>query len=237
MPRPAENSKAIEHLETARQINEAVDDEKERLSGIARLLIGLGNCRKAAARFEAARGYFTEALFLAGKIGFRQAQAAAHEDFLGELHILQLNWDEAAHEVGLAVEVADHIRSSQFSKSAREVLTLINLHRNDLAAAHSLADTAQQYDVTLRNHRTSAIRGLVALRNKELNSAREAFRAAIKQADGVIALTPDRYETLDAKAFSLCGLVLCGDPGQTQAAKAAYKAARAVTSEAGIILE
>ena len=39
---------------------------------------------------------------------------------------------------------------------------------------------------------------------------------------------------LDVKGLSLCGLALCGDPVQIPAAKAAYSAARAVTSEAGI---
>ena len=46
---------------------------------------------------------------------------------------------------------------------------------------------------------------------------------------------PISYEALDSKGLSLCGLALCGDRAQIPAAKAAYKAARAVTSDAGIV--
>ena len=51
----------------------------------------------------------------------------------------------------------------------------------------------------------------------------------------MIALTAVLYEALDVKALSLCGLALCGDHPEITAAKAVYNAARAVTSEAGII--
>jgi uncharacterized protein (UPF0297 family) len=76
--------------------------------------------------------------------------------------------------------------------------------------------------------------GLVALLQGDLNIAREAFTAAINQADQLIVLTADRYEALDVKGLSLCGLVLCGDPAQVPAAQAAYATARRVTSAPGI---
>ena len=47
-------------------------------------------------------------------------------------------------------------------------------------------------------------------------------------------MTADRYSALDVKGLSLCGLALCGDPAQIPAAKAAYSAARAVTSDNGV---
>ena len=77
--------------------------------------------------------------------------------------------------------------------------------------------------------------GVVALRQGDRNTAREAFTAAINEAGQLIALTAERYEALDFKGLSLCGLALCGDPAQIPAAKAAYQAARAVTSDAGIV--
>ena len=98
-----------------------------------------------------------------------------------------------------------------------------------------MVEAARKYDVRLSNHRTSAMLGVVALRQGDRNTAREAFTAAINEASQLIALSADHYEALDVKGLSLCGLALCGDPAQIPAAKAAYKAARAVTSDAGIV--
>ena len=147
----------------------------------------------------------------------------------------QGNWDEAAQELKHSIEIADDIGNPQYSKDAREGLALVNVYRNNLALAREMVEAARRYDVRLSNHRTSAMLGVVALRQGELNTAREAFKTAISEAGQLIALTADWYEALDVKGLSLCGLALCGDPAQIPAAKAAYKAARAVTSDAGIV--
>jgi hypothetical protein len=77
--------------------------------------------------------------------------------------------------------------------------------------------------------------GVVSLRQRDLNVARDAFTAAINEAGQLVSLNADCYEALDVKGLSLCGLALCGDLVQIPAAKTAYKAARAVTSDAGIV--
>jgi uncharacterized protein (UPF0297 family) len=98
-----------------------------------------------------------------------------------------------------------------------------------------MAEAARKYDVPLSNHKSLAVLGLVALLQGDRDPAREAFTAATKEAGQLIALTADRYVALDMKGLSLCGLALCGDPAQIPAAKAAYQAARKVTSDAGIV--
>jgi hypothetical protein len=136
-----------------------------------------------------------------------------------------------------AIEIADNIGATDISKSARETFARVNVYRNNLAAARELMEAGLKYDVPLSNYRSSATLGLVALRQAELNTAREAFTAAINEASRLIALTADRYSALDVKGLSLCGLALCGHPAHIPAAKAAYSAARAVTSAAGITHE
>ena len=96
-------------------------------------------------------------------------------------------------------------------------------------------EVARKYDVPLSNHSTSSMLGLVALRQRDIPAAREAFTAAVNEATRLLDLTAERYEALDIKGLSLCGLALCGDPSQIPAAKAAYSAARAVTSDVGIV--
>ena len=81
----------------------------------------------------------------------------------------------------------------------------------------------------------SVLLGVVSYRQHDLKVAKQAFTATIDQADALLAMTPERYEALDAKATALCGLALCGDTGQTAAARAAFRAARAITSAAGAV--
>ena len=52
---------------------------------------------------------------------------------------------------------------------------------------------------------------------------------ALAHAEQLLALTPENFRALDAKALALAGL------GERQAAQAAYQAARALNSEAGIV--
>jgi hypothetical protein len=77
--------------------------------------------------------------------------------------------------------------------------------------------------------------GVVALLQGDRDTAREAFTTAATEAGQLINLTAERYAALDFKALSLCGLALCGDSAQIPAARAAYRAARAVTCDAGIV--
>ena len=81
----------------------------------------------------------------------------------------------------------------------------------------------------------SVLLGVVAYRQRDLNVAKQTFAAAIDQADALLAMTPERYAALDAKAIALCGLALCGDTEQAIAARAAFRAARAITSAAGVV--
>ena len=82
---------------------------------------------------------------------------------------------------------------------------------------------------------TSTVLGVVAYRQHDLRVAKEAFTSAIARADDLLAMTPDRYAALDAKALALCGLALSGDGEQIPAALAAFTSARKVTSAPGVV--
>lgn len=224
-----QKTRAIEYHERALLISREIqsrEGEAEDLSNLAAGYEDLG-------RLDEALRCHTEALAIARSIGYRLVEAASHAG-IGDLRVSQENWGEAARELEQAIEIADDIGYPQRSGSSRESLALVNVCQNNLAAARGMVEAARKYDVPLSNHRTSALLGVVALRQGELNTAREAFTAANSEASQLIALSADRYEALDVKGLSLCGLALCGDPAQIPAAKAAYSAARAVTSDAGI---
>ena len=196
-------------------------------------LMNLGNRYTDLGRTDEALRCHGEALAIARGIGYCLIEAAAHAN-LGRLHASLGNWDEAVRELEQAIEIADEIGSAQFSKRARESLAMVNFYRNNLGVARDLVEGARKYDDPLGNQSTSATLGVVALRQGDLPAAREAFTAALKEASQLIALCADRYAALDTRGLSFCGLALCGDPAQIPAAKAAYKAARAFTSDPGI---
>jgi hypothetical protein len=98
-----------------------------------------------------------------------------------------------------------------------------------------MAEAADRHRFPMDDAQTSTVLGVVTFREKDLSAARETFTAAIDRADGLLAMTPDRYDALDAKALALCGLVLCGDKEEIPAARAALAAARKVTSAPGVV--
>jgi tetratricopeptide (TPR) repeat protein len=211
-----------------------IDREIVSRSSEAGRLVNLGKCYKDIGRPDEALQCHTEVLVIVQAIGYRGVEAASHSN-MGELETYQGKWSEAAREFELAIEIADDIGNPQVSRDARESLALVNIYQNNLAGAQAMAAAAQKFDVTLSNYRSSAVLGVVALRQGNTNGARSAFSNATKEAERLIALTANRYDALDFRGLSLCGLALCREPSQIPAAKAVYSAARAVTSDVGIV--
>jgi hypothetical protein len=60
------------------------------------------------------------------------------------------------------------------------------------------------------------------------------FTAAVQQVDAMLAYNKS-YLILDSKGLALCGLALCGNKKYIPAAINAYKRARAITRDAGVI--
>lgn len=61
------------------------------------------------------------------------------------------------------------------------------------------------------NHNASALHRIIALRQGDEITARQALTRAIAQADELLAKTPEYYNALDAKGSALCGLALTQD--------------------------
>jgi len=77
-----------------------------------------------------------------------------------------------------------------------------------------------------------------------LGDAIAAFTAAIAHADALLAQTPELYGALDAKGIALCGLHLSSVSTNDETAQrkrmmgdavAAFRAARAINQDAGIV--
>ena len=77
--------------------------------------------------------------------------------------------------------------------------------------------------------------GVICLRQQDLTAARDAFVTAVAQADAMLANNAESEQALDSKALALCGLALCGEPQHLSAAVAAYRKAREVNKNVGIV--
>ncbi|HEY6968362.1 MAG TPA: tetratricopeptide repeat protein [Candidatus Angelobacter sp.] len=225
-----QSMRAVDSYEKALLIDRKIASrENEALN-----LNNLGISYRLLGRTDEALRCHTDALAIARDIGYRLIEAAAC-NYLGDLHAFLSNWADAERKFELAIEVADDIGNPQISRAARERLALVNVYRNKLTAARELIEAAAKYDVPLSNPNTLVMLGVVALRQRDMNNARKAFTAAINEASQLLALNPDSYDALDVKGLALCGLVLCGETSQIPNAKAAFKAARSITADVGII--
>jgi hypothetical protein len=93
------------------------------------------------------------------------------------------------------------------------------------------------------------LHGIIALRQSERETAKQAFAKSVGQADGILSKTPDYFGALDARGLALCGLALTGTleghserkrdgedrSGLVQQAIETFRAARKVTSAAGVV--
>jgi tetratricopeptide (TPR) repeat protein len=136
---------------------------------------------------------------------------------------------EAIQRAQEGVKIGEEISNPQVGIESNCVLALAHLYSGHLAAAHAAAAQAEQYDYPPENHNISVLLGVIALRQNALPAAREAFSAAFTHAEGLLAHTPENFNALDAKALALAGL------GEIDNARAAYHAARDITSDPGIV--
>ena len=134
-----------------------------------------------------------------------------------------------------AIDIADEIGNVEFQLEARLGLARAHLFSSDVAASRAVAQAASTYDFPRSNHHVQALLGVIALRQSNLAEAHTAFETAVAQADELLHLNAHNYGALNTKGLALCGLALCGEAHPVAPAVAAYRAARAINSDAGIV--
>jgi len=225
-----QTARSIEYCEQAIAIDREIgswDDEAFHLHN-------LGNRYAEIGQIADALRCLKDALAIAREIGYRLIEAGA-QTYTGNAYLVQGEWAQAVWRFKQAIEIADDIANPEFQNQARVGLARANLCQGELGAAREIAEAARKYDFPLSNHTTSAVLGVVALRQGDCVAAQAAFATALNQANELLARSPQLYETLDTKGLALCGLALCENAKHIPAAQAAYKAARAISSDAGVV--
>ncbi len=194
----------------------------------------LGNHYAEAGEANKALEYHRLALAISHELGNRSGKSL----WLGNLgHDFRdaNEFDRAIQSYQQSIEIGDEISYSLIQNYERWGLAQVYLFQNDLANARSTIDAALQYDVPQNNHNAMALRGIIALRQKDVNTARDAFVRALAQADEILATTPNYFEALDAKGLALSGLAVCEGQQYISRAIDAFRTARKVAPHAGVL--
>jgi tetratricopeptide (TPR) repeat protein len=212
----------------------AINRELARQDGEALNLSNLGNQYAELGQTAKALQCLNDALVIAREIGYRFIEAATLI-IMGSVYRDQGEWGEAARQFKQAIEIADAIANTQYQQEARLQLALTNLYGGEFAAARTMAEAAQLYTFPLSNHSISAVLGVAALRQGDRPAAWVAFATALNQARDLLTHSPQFYAALDTTGLALCGLALCENAAHIPGAKAAYRAARALNVDTGVV--
>jgi tetratricopeptide (TPR) repeat protein len=142
---------------------------------------------------------------------------------------------EAAGYGEQAKEMADEITNREVQSSARLALARIRLLDGAMRAAEEAALAVREHPYPASNAKGYLLSGITRLRLGEPKAAAEDFRDAAAIADELLQKTSSAYEQRDTYALALCGLALTTDPALTGQAATAFRAARVITSAAGIV--
>lgn len=176
-----------------------------------------------------------ESLAMAREIGYRYSEAVSLT-YLGDIHRDRGEWNEALASYDDALAIADEISNTQFRTQVEWGLAYVHLCTGDLTEATRYAAEARIHEVPRTGHTAWAMAGVIALRRGEAKAAREAFTAAVAASDLLLSRNDRNAPALDSRALALCGLALCdGNPAHLSGAGAAYRAARSICRDAGIV--
>jgi tetratricopeptide (TPR) repeat protein len=216
----------VQALDIARKI-----DDKQ---GEAAWLGNLGICQGYMLQTAQAIAYTVQALDINREAGDRQNEGTNLGN-LAELQIDEERYPEAIQSAVESVEVAEAINSSGLVNYNNGYLALARLYGGDLNGARSAAEAARRYDEPDNNNYVLALLGVIALKQGDAAAAREAFTEAVAQADTMLARSAQNYKALYSKGLALCGLAVCVDARRVAEAAEAYKSARAINRDVGIV--
>jgi tetratricopeptide (TPR) repeat protein len=194
---------------------------------------GLGTCYGQLGQISQATHYFEQSLAIARSLRDRLLEGLQLGN-LAELLIDEGRYEDAAQRAIESQKIGSEINSSLLGNYSNLLLALTYLYRGDLQPARDAAETSRRYDEPLNNHYVLAVTGLIALRQGDRVGAQEMFTSAVAEADAILIENTD-FWVLDSKGLALSGLTLCGHREHLSTAIEAYKAARAITRDMGVV--
>jgi tetratricopeptide (TPR) repeat protein len=171
-----------------------------------------------------------------------QAQGSTYRSLeghcLADLAEVLLDQNHGGEAIDLATEALKinvTVGNLKLGRSANYVLGLAYLFAGELAQARSAADQASSHAPMRWSHCGPLLRGVVALRQGEIEAASEAFEDALVEAGERLELGTDSFAVLDTKGLALAGLVVCGKEQRLTDASDAFSLARQMTRAKGVV--
>jgi tetratricopeptide (TPR) repeat protein len=225
----------VKYYERALKINREIAYRH----GEAMHLGALGVCYSRLGQIEKSIDYLEQSLKIDKEIGDKTGEGIKLNS-LGDCYSDCNQTEKAVEFHNQSIQVADEIGFVQVQNYARCNLARVFLFAQDLTQARTTAEAALKYDYPTNNHNISALFGVIALRQNDIQIARQAFQDAVSQAEQILNQTPQFYEALDAKALALAGLTVCEYPQNksqdyVESAKAAFRQARVICSAKGVV--
>jgi tetratricopeptide (TPR) repeat protein len=199
--------KAIECYEKALSISQSIGDRQNQhwqLGTLGDMQINLGE-------FTLAINKHKDALEIAQELGDEFGEAW-HRMSLGEAFSFYENYDDALKMLNTAWEIANRLKAQYLISFGGCDLSTVHLLSNNVLDARHFIENAITCNEPRNNHNASALHGIIALRQGDEVTAREAFVRAIGQADEILSKTAEYYSALDAKGIAISGLAICDLP-------------------------
>ncbi|MCP5103433.1 MAG: tetratricopeptide repeat protein, partial [bacterium] len=223
--------KSIEYLQNSLAIDrELKDRENENISlgNLGMRYATLGNSRKAM-------DYYNQALKIAREIGSKRGEAFIYFS-IGNLLTDKGYLDKACIKFQKAIRIADDIGLGYIQNDGRLALARNYLFKGDLPLAEAtLRDTSHYEEPSGKTTRFLLI-GLVALRKKDRQAAKDAFTTARQSANELLehGEADETYSLLLELGFIFCGLAITRAPSNVSRAIDAFQAARTIYKDAGV---
>jgi len=224
--------RAINYMEQALIIAREMRDRRYESSGLS----NLGECYAYLGQIVRATDYYGQALTISRAIGYRPGEGW-QVAVLAELMIDAGRYDEAVQRALESLAIAAEISSPALGSRSNFILTIAYLYSYDLPIAYQAALAARQYmEQPRHNLYMLALLGVITLREGKHTVAREAFVEAITKADAILELNNQNYyQAWDAKGLAYSGLALCESSEHIQKTIEAYRAARTLCKDVGIV--
>ncbi|HEX6289575.1 MAG TPA: TIR domain-containing protein [Herpetosiphonaceae bacterium] len=225
-----QTARAMDHYEQALGITRKLRAEE----GESIILSNIGLSNGDLGQTDQAVAYFKRAQAIAQRIGAHVLEGT----ILVNQAIVEIDLERHNEAMEYAVEsakIANEISNPRLASYSYRFLALARFYMGDLVGARESAETALLHNSPEHNHNVMALLGVIALHQGERETAREKFNAALQEANRLLRHTPELYKALDTKALALCGLALIEGAQHVPAAIEAYRAARAINSDAGIV--
>lgn len=194
----------------------------------------LGSLYSSVGEPDLALRYIEQALELYRANGDRTGEAYA---LFNIAHVLieQGDYAGAARSATESARIGEETGSPVVSCYATLNLASALLLAGRLSEARDAALAAACYDEPDLRHLAQTLLGLARLRLGEKAEARAAFAAAVEGSKAMIALSPRNYNALESLGLALCGLALSEDVRHKAEAVEAYRGARRITRDVGIV--